>query len=69
MGNPEFEKVMRELRKQRGLTQAQREELARRRTMGEQQAKKQTEREERVKRLRKRKSGVEDTVIDSGMFD
>ena len=70
MGNAEYEKVMKGLRKQSGMTQEEREEKARRHTMGEQQAKKFTAQQERAKKLRdkKRRGHGDDDVIDSGMF-
>lgn len=69
MGNAEYDKVMKALRKQGGMTQAEREEKARRLTMGEQQSKKFKATQERVEKLRRKKRGsADDDVIDSGMF-
>lgn len=70
MGNSEYEKVMKALRAQKGLTQAEREEKARRLTMGKQQAEKFRKAEERAEKLRtkKRKGHGDGDVIDSGMF-
>lgn len=70
MGNAEYEKVMKALRKQSGMTQAEREEKARRLTVGEQQNKKFKADQARVAKLRekKRRGHDDDDVIDSGMF-
>jgi hypothetical protein len=70
MGNAEYEKVMKGLRKQSGMTQEEREEKARRLTMGEQQNKKFKADQERAKKLRdkKRRGHGGDDVIDTGMF-
>ncbi len=70
MSNAEYEKVMKALRKQGGMTQAEREEKARRFTMGNEQAKKFKANQNRVAKLRdkKRKDHGGDDVIDTGMF-
>lgn len=70
MGNAEYDKVMKALRKQGGMTQAEREEKARRLTMGEEQSKKFKADQGRVKKLRdkKRRGHGDDDVIDTGMF-
>lgn len=70
MGSSEYDKVMKALRKQGGMTQAEREEKARRLTMGTEQAKKFKADQERAKKLRdkKRRGHGGDDVIDSGMF-
>lgn len=69
MGNAEFDKVMKALKNQRGLTQAEREAQAKQLKAAQEQAKKFQEKQERVKKLRQRKrGGGGDDVIDSGMF-
>ena len=70
MGNAEYEKVMKALRKQGGMTQAEREERARKLTMGTEQSKKFKAAQDRVAKLRdkKRRGSAGDDVIDSGMF-
>ena len=67
MGNAEFDKVMKALKNQKGLTQTEREELARKRVAAEAQAKRFAAKQERVKKLRDKKRGGD--VIDTGMFD
>lgn len=69
MGNSEYDKVMRALKNQKGLSQAEREALARKQVAAKAQAKRFADKQARVEKLRdKKRKGGDDGVIDSGMF-
>lgn len=70
MGNAEYEKVMKALKNQKGMSQAEREALARKQVDAKAQAKRFADKQARVKKLhdKKRKGHGGDDVIDSGMF-
>lgn len=69
MGNAEYEKVMKALRNQKGLSQQEREAQAKKLRAAQAQAEKFRKGQERVKKLRDKKRGQSgDDVIDSGMF-
>lgn len=68
MGNSEFDKVMKALKNQKGLSQQEREAQAKKLKAAQAQAKKFEAQQARVKKLRAKKRGGGDDVIDSGMF-
>lgn len=65
----EFDKVMRELRNAKGMSQKEREAAAKRLREAEAQVKRQKKRDENVAKLRKRKNHGDGDVIDTGMFN
>lgn len=69
MGNSEFDKVMKALKNQKGLSQSEREAQAKKLKAAQAQAEKFRKGQERVKKLRKKQRGHGgDDVIDSGQF-
>lgn len=64
-----FRKVMEGLKNQKGFTQEQLRERARKIVQGEEQNKKFKASQDRVKKLRaKKRRGGDDGVVDSGQF-
>ena len=67
MGKEDLDKILKALNNTKGLTNAQRAELDKRRKQGEAQAANDRKRRDAQKKAKDRRRG-DDGVIDSGMF-
>jgi hypothetical protein len=67
MGKEDLDKILKALNNTKGLTNAQRAELDKRRKQGEAQAANDRKRRDAQKRAKDRRRG-DDGVIDTGMF-